>query len=345
MYPRLVAFKVSHNIRVLGFLREADKEKVPQYLHDKIDSEKKSTSRLAWFHNALSNKHDTEKQLTPRLAWFHNALSNKHDIEMLLERCVWSSTASGSTCPCSRDVSIAENLDSFQQELLDGANRDLTFCAINTSTDLGLSVPWYVSLQTPPVAHFRNLLKIVFESRWPGFQENLSGFMTRHQTRQPPQLTLDLQLPSKRTSALHTARSLKGLDISLEWLSKPSGVETLFWSFDWSIYVSEPYSRRPTQDVLQIVDVTVKNSDKHRMVLTATSGEALIGLKRAHNQAVKDGAIDPKSAVEEQLTGAVRAYLGAVVSNVTQYIKGSIELVQSLVSCRTPSDTSWMNAR
>lgn len=280
----------------------------------------------------MHDKISSSKHSTPRLAQFHEALSAKHDTKKLLERCVWSSTASGGTCTCSNDVSIAENLDTFQQELSDAANRDLTFCAINIGSDLGLYVPWYVSLQTSPATHFQSLLKIIFEDRWPDFYQRLLKLKVQHEKRQPPQLVWDLQLPSKFEPPLHDARSLKGLDISLEWLNRPSEVETLFHLFDWSIYVSEPYTRRPIHDVLQIVDLTGASSDKRRIALITTSGDALVSLKRAHDQAAEGWAQHSQPEVEERLVGAMVAYLEAVVLNVTHYLQGSVKLVQRLVS-------------
>lgn len=280
----------------------------------------------------MHDKIFSSKQSTPRLAQFHEALSAKHDTKPLLERCVWSSTASGSTCTCSNDVSIAENLDSFQQELSDGADRKFNFCAINISSDLGLYVPWYVSLQTPPATHFQSLLKIIFEDRWPRFYAELLELKEQHEKRQPPQLVWDLQLPSKSKSPPHDARSLKGLDISLEWLNRPVEVETLFWLFDWSIYVSEPYTRRPIHDVLRIVDLTLGDSDKHRITLITTSGDALVGLKHAHDRAVTAGTINPQSEVKDPLIGAMVAYLEAIILNVTNYLEGSVKLMQRLVS-------------
>jgi hypothetical protein len=280
----------------------------------------------------LYDKISSSKQSIPRLAEFHDALSVKRDTRILLERCVWSGTASGSTCTCSNDISIAENLDNFQQGLSEGADLELAFCAINISSDLGLYVPWYISLQTPPAVHFQGLLKIIFEDRWPGFYGKFLEVKLQHEKRQPPQLVWDLQLPSKSKPPSHDARSLKGLDISLEWLNKPSGVETLFWSFDWSIYVSEPYNRRPTHEILQIVDLTVGASDKHRVTLITTSGDALVSLKRAHDQAVNAWPKNSPAEVEERLTDAMMAYLEAVVLNVTHYLQGSVKLVQRLVS-------------
>jgi len=262
---------------------------------------------------------------------------------MLLQKCMWVSTANGETCTYSTQVSVAQNIDTFQRELSEAADRELTFCAVNTSavSDLDAYVPWYHSLWTPSATRFQSLLGIIFDDRWPGFHQIIVDFTMWHQQQQPPQPTWDLQLPSQtKSTASHGEASLRNLKISLEWLTKPSQLDTILGSYDWAIYVSEPYTRRPELDVLQISDATVDGSTHRRMAFVSTSGDILARLKIEHDKAVQAGTINPNADVEEQMIGAVLVSLKAIVSDVTGYNKESFEVVQVLVSCNVKATPS-----
>ncbi|KAM0715543.1 hypothetical protein Q7P37_009041 [Cladosporium fusiforme] len=287
---------------------------IPSYLHDRILTLSASKS-------------------TPRLRQFHDALSDNCDSERLLEKCIWASTTNNRPCTCSVDNSIAQNLDIVQQELAKAA--ELAICAVNANagSDFEPFVPWYVSMQIPSADHTRELLRAIFQDRWPEQENTFPDLLQQVKHKRPSFLAWDQRLPSGLDSsdiACSIETTLRGIDITLEWLRKPPQFDTFLGSHDWSIYVSEPYNQSPKLEVLRVKDITEDGSANRRLLLVATSGTVLAHLKRRYHEAVVSRSMNRTFRVEDQVLDLLFTSCETVIADVRQYITKSTDLLHDL---------------
>lgn len=306
---------------------------VPLYLHDKI---------LAL----------PAEETTPCLGQFHKALSKNRDSEKILDRCVWVHTSKGRTCTFNDERSTAQNLDVFQEGFSRTASdRSLTICAINPNVggDIEPYEPWYTSIIVSPTTHlpstispakhFRAIVDVILKDKWPGCDLTTVTLMQQLKERSPPQLTWDLSLPSKACWA--GPESLKApaqdnLDITLEWPRERHASDTFLGCYDWSIYIWEPYSERPVLDILRLKDVTILGSEHHRMLMVTNSGSALRNLKSRHDQAATDMLIDTSSSAEDQMLDSLLISIEMIITDGSDYISNSVELVHKVARRSTP---------
>lgn len=146
----------------------------------------------------------------------------------------------------------------------------------------------------------------------------------------PPLLVWQPSLPSKPTNdtPLH---AFHRLDLRLEWPEERPQLDTLFGFQDWSIYVWQPYNQRPRMTIARITNVTADGSQEFRLVMITTSGMAMKALKREPDELVESQAINVSSTIQDQLLVSILAAVRVIVSDVVEYMKRSIKLVQQIV--------------
>jgi hypothetical protein len=225
------------------------------------------------------------------------------------------------------NYSIAQNLDVFQQGLSDYQDRKLTLCAINVAADDEFEI-FTPSYQKTP-AHFLDLLRIIFSDRWPDFHQKIAETILQMQERPVSQLEWQPKLPS-RTSVVEprlTDPSYSNLDIMLEWVHEHPKFEP-----DWSVYISEPHTRRPRVDALRLVALTTQGASDCRLMLFATSGEALERCKLGQDAAVHAKTLDHSMGTEKQVFESLLVSVDFIISEVSQYIAETVTATQELVS-------------
>lgn len=305
---------------------------VPRYLNDKI-------SHLPDIADKASRKHRR------RLDQFHLKLASNPDSRCLLNRNVWVTGLDGFTCKyhnsdAQSKYSIAQNLDIFQQGLADYLDRKLTLCAINIASNDEFEI-FMPSYQRAP-ARFLDLLKIIFSDRWSDSDQKISEYMLQMQNvlqmqKNPvSQLGWQPQLPSRISVAEPplTDPSHCDLDIMLEWVHEYPKFEP-----DWSIYVSEPHTQRPRVDALRFVALTAQGAADCRLMLFATSGEALERCKLGQDIAVHAKTLDRSMGIEKQVFESLLVSVEFIISEVSQYVAETLRVTQELdmASRRNPS--------
>lgn len=278
----------------------------------------------------MSRKHQR------RLDQFHLKLALSHDSKSLLNRHVWATGLDGYTSRYRVENTVAQNLDVFQQALSNRPDRRLTLCAINIGThdEFDIFVPSY---QRNP-AGFLHLLRIILLDRWRDCDKAIDEQIRQMPERPASKVEWQPQLPSRTPIAQppSTEPSICDLDISLEWVHEHPTFEP-----DWGLYVSEPHARRPIVDTLRLVLLAAKGSAHHRLVVFATSGEALERYKLAQDKAVDAGTIKPSMSTEAQVFELLLVCVAFIVSEVSRYIAETVTVVQELVSGRLLP--SWSN--
>ena len=287
---------------------------MPRYLNDRISS----------LPNITDNKSRRRQQ---RLDKLHVALAISYDSKLLLNRHVWVSGLDGHTCDYQNTNSIAQNLDMFQQELPNSRDRKLTICAINVTADDEFEV-FLPSYQRNPT-RFKDLLDVILSDHWSDSCQRISDCMREVKHRPLSQRTWQPQLPS-RTSVTQlplTEPSLCNLDLMLEWVHARPKFEQ-----DWSLYVSEIHAQRPRVEALRFVALTAQGSADCRLMLIATSGEALERCKQEQDNAVKAKYIDATMRTEDQVLGSILASLDFIIAEVLRQITDTINVTRKLVS-------------
>lgn len=303
----------------------------------------------------------------PTSSWemqvYHDNLSaNKKG--KLLDHCVWQSLSDGQILDYpDEDHSIAQNLDIFQRELSQYTTRRVTVCAINVNTKdefEHLASPDHVGevvltfrillaglkfCCTPSMKNFpdfQSLLKMIFEEHWNGCADKITEIVreTSERSKSPPQLSWTLAFPSQtrehhmtlQNHPIVSACPFQSIDIALLWMSEPPKLDKLLGSRDWNIYVSEPYTRRSTLEVLRLVDVTTHGSSNGQVLIKTTSHRMLTRLKHNINDAVNAKAIDISvPRIEDVLYGYVIACLDSALDDATDNLLQSVARTQELV--------------
>jgi hypothetical protein len=306
----LRSVKVSPVLQLMSSKIYLLKTQLPRYLKDKI--------------SGLPNVTDKHRR---RLEQYHLMLALSPDSKSVLNRHVWVSGPDGFTSKYSFTNTIAQNLDVFQQGLSNHQDRKLILCAINAGAhdDFDIFVPSY---QRNPV-QFLHLLRIIFSDRWPDWDKEIEKYTRQMRARPVSKLEWKPQLPSRTAIAQppSTEPSLCDLDISLQWVHEHPKVEQ-----DWTLYISEPHARRPTVDTLRLVALKAQGPDHYRLLLFATSGEALERYKQAHDDAVHAGTIDQPMGTEVQALELLLVSVAFIISEVSRYIAETVEATQQLVS-------------
>jgi len=295
---------------------------VPQYLDGRI----KTSSDFGDEDPTVDPIYSAED----RLCWFHEYLSHTRDKKQLT-KCVWVSTVEERTCIYSDRNTIAENLDIFQKGL--SAAKDCPFSLFAVNVNAGCDFEWYYR-RVPTRVYFLELVRIIVRDHWLESDIRIAQTIRYVRTTSTSQLEWESKLPSD--ISLHETShcgepSILGLDITLEWLHDHPEINKLVGFRDWSIDITEPYTRRPNLDILRIVDVTAPDSTEYRIALVTTSGDALECLKEAHDRAMRMRVIDLSSDADDQMFKSLIASFRVVILIVCRYIKGSAKVAQDLV--------------
>lgn len=213
-------------------------------------------------------------------------------------------------------------------------------------TSIVLSPATYLPSTISPAKHFRAIVDVILKDKWHGCDLTTVTLMQQLKKSPPPQLSWDISLPSKACSA--DLESLNGpgqdsLDIALEWPRECPAFETFLGSYDWSIYIWEPYSEWPVLEILRLKDVTAPGSNHRRMLMVTNSGSALSSLKSRHDRAAKEMLIDTSSSAGDQMLDLLLMSIEMIIADVSDYITNSVELVHKVV--RSPMSGSRVAAR
>jgi hypothetical protein len=263
------------------------------------------------------------------LVVLHDCTDNK-----LLSRCAWVSLANGRTCVYDYACSVAHHIDVFQQALLNSQTNNLTICGINIDADNELPS---ARLHAPAV-HFLGLLRVLtllLGEHWDDSYEEIAEHAISMKDTSSAQLDWKPRLPSTRSLSPEEP-SLLRLDILLTWVHERLEIDTFLGFQDWSIYLSEPYTRHPTLRALHIVMVSVGSSTRHRMMLITNSGDMLAHLKEEQDRSVETNGTDVTINPETQVAALLLASLTFIIEDVSQYIAHVMKLVQALVNLFQP---------
>lgn len=237
----------------------------------------------------------------------------------------------------------------------------MTICAINLNTDADFEHLVSPSLlgHVPVLLHeyledlkrlwlrrrlptFKDLLSLIFEECWSSCATRITDVVreTSERATTPPQLAWTLTFPSKtdapdtslQNDSVSCLLPFQSLDVEFEWISEPPALETFLGFHDWNIYISQPYARRPTIEILRFVDLTAQGSSNGQFVLATTSHHPLERLKDDINAAVRTKAIDVSSPnIEDVIYGYVVVFIAAVLSFATRSFLQSVARAQELV--------------
>jgi hypothetical protein len=252
---------------------------------------------------------------------------NDYTNKKLLNRCMWLSQADGRTIVYNYPDSIAHHLDTLQRELLRSRINCLTICGISINAEDEFEhVVWSRTL----AVHFAALLERLLQDQWSGSYEKIAEFVASMEDTSAEQLTWQPRLPS--AIALSPEKpSLFGIDVLLNWVQERPGIDTFLGFEDWSIYLSEPYTRRPILSALRIVMATSKGSTKHRLMLMTTSGGMLARLKKEQDQIIEANSTGATIVTEDQIVKLLLASIALVIDKTIQYISDVMKVLQALV--------------
>lgn len=185
-----------------------------------------------------------------------------------------------------------------------------------------------------PTEHFRVLLRSILQDHWPSQDLAITALVQEVRSKSPSQLDWRLRLPSEADSidiVDNLEPSLRGFDITLEWLRACPTFETFLGSHDWSIYISEPYTQRPKLEVLRSKDITAESSSNRRTVLITTSGDTVAHLKRQHDLAAEANVVSHLQSAGVQMLVSFLACLSTVIAEIRTYVEDSRRLLHELV--------------
>ncbi|KAM0723393.1 hypothetical protein Q7P37_000379 [Cladosporium fusiforme] len=309
---------------------------IPRYIDEKIiEASKLDSDHLRPYHNALSKKTTGEG----------------------LDRCVWLSGADGHVLHHPAENSVAQDLDRFQHELALTASRKFTVCAINFNTERDFeplvlqsysqqifrSHSYYRYKNRKYKSGFQGLLEIIFRHRWPECADIIANVTSETRARSPPQLSQSLKLPSRSRNALNTEQEtphFRGIDLELEWMSEFPRLERFLGFTTLYIYIFQPYTSRPSLNVLRLVDLTPTDPTSCQVLAATSSHGVLQHFKHSFDATVDAKIIDPLSmGIDDLGYGSLSAFVKVILSDVQDYLLDSIAQIQKLdmASRRSPS--------
>jgi hypothetical protein len=312
--------------------RTIDVAQISRYLYDQISSlpyhtESAAVYMLPWIK---VYKHIRQSIRSWHYEWKLNTffmVLNDCTNEKLMSRCAWLSLADGRTCVYNYPDSIAHHLDTLQQELLRSRINSLTICGININSDKELE---HLVWSRTVAVHFSVLLGRLLQDRWGGSYEKIAELVVSMEDTSAKQLAWQPRLPSAIELSPEEP-SLFAVDVLLNWVHERPEIDTFLGFEDWSIYLSEPYTRRPTLSALRVVMVTAKGSTKHRLMLITTSGGILAHLKQEQDHIIEANSADAIITTEDRIIKLLLASITLVITIIIQYISDVMKVIQSLV--------------
>lgn len=237
------------------------------------------------------------------------------------------------------ESSLAENLENFQHELPDITDSTFVLCAMTAGVQERhepFRIPYRHKAFLP--THERAalpFLRLILADRWPHSADRIKVARREMLNRLSPQLSWKLDLPSLRNQTELIQQSTPGwhqLDIELEWANEPPDLDTFLGQRDWSIYISQPYTRRPALHVARILNVTPLESANERAVLIANSSHALGLAKRIYEALGTSNAVCSRSNTDDRVYGLLLTFCEAIVLEVVSYLELSVAAIHKLVS-------------
>lgn len=226
--------------------------------------------------------------------------------------------------PVPSNDTMAEDMNSLQEHLRESASCKSAICAINTNM-AAVELHGAVALRVPrhytPLPTLEALALEILSDRWADTYTPVRGVMDQMQS--PLSITWEPAFPSQRVAA---SKTLDGkLNLEFKWMRQGTALQG-----DWSLYISEPFAKRPQMDmVVRVVDVTPVGTNSRRIALLASSSQSLESVRRQYDASIQD--IGTAILLEFQIETLLCAVLEAIKTDTTEFLRSTTERVNDVV--------------
>lgn len=277
-------------------------------------------------HTTLSgnNMGDRKDQCLGFLRSYHSDLRATTNTS-LLEDAIWLTDIDGKPCPGLRCDNTALGLDALQRQMLVSASCKTMICALNAgmgtiSPHLGLRLRTLVSKAEVPT--IEALIWEILRQSWPNTDLPVTDAMQSIRDQRPT--TWQPRLPS-RAPVIDSV-----LDISFQWLHKAPPLDKYLGFHDWSLYISEPFAKRPCMDTVRVLDVTSTRSQNRRIAVIASSGRSLSDVRLQYETCVKHAS--SSEVLESQWQIILCTVLSVARADTAAYIEQAAQRLDQIVS-------------
>ncbi|SMR42476.1 unnamed protein product [Zymoseptoria tritici ST99CH_1E4] len=281
-----------------------------------------------YLHGPHDNKH------LKLLRRYYRDLSTS-GLKGFINSAVWITGIDGAVPSETSDKTITEDLDIFQQKLCDSAYFQSTICCLNARM-IAIPMSWNVNIRTPK--HMESIITMeavlleMFRTYWQNSDDLIKKALA--QMQQPCVPTWQPQYPSQSPTPVDDIPYME-----CRWLHRAPALEKLFGSYDWSLYINEPFAERPGMDTIRVIDMTVEGSGNARIIVITSSDHALTSVMRQYQLTI-DGSC-PQDVLDYQGYHLLRAVLNVAKVDLAAYISETTKRVNEIdMMCRRDSSTS-----
>jgi hypothetical protein len=165
----------------------------------------------------------------------------------------------------------------------------------------------------------------ILGDRWPDSLMSTQSAMDVVRDKSPP-----FWQPVYPSQIATTAATLEKQDFEFRWMQQAPILKKTPGTYDWSLYISEPFAHRPSMDKVRVLDVTPPGSHNRRIAMTASSHRPLSSVKAQYEFAIQN--ISTAILLENQMQTLLCTVLDVIKSDTEAYVRESSARVDDIVS-------------
>ncbi|EGP83945.1 uncharacterized protein MYCGRDRAFT_96380 [Zymoseptoria tritici IPO323] len=188
-------------------------------------------------HYLQSSKVDVHLQHFQQLYYRHLSEVSSKDS---LQNAVWITGSGGAIQPETSSNTVADDLDSVQQKLIDSVSFSSTVCGINAGM-ISIPMPWSLHFRSTkaikPAITVEELLLKMIRTYWEDADAPIRRSLD--EMRHPKPLQWQPRFPSQSLAVT------RALDFECRWLHQAPPLGRVLGSHDLSAFIAEPFAVRP----------------------------------------------------------------------------------------------------